>query len=386
MFAYQKTNRYFSQCADGLEALGAKELESLGATEVKKSFRGIYFSADRATLYRVNYMSRLVTRVLAPLLTFDCHSDRYLYKTAYKMEWDRLLSLETTFAIDANVTGSRIRHSQYAAQKLKDAIVDRFRDDLGERPSVEPRDPDIWLNLFIRSNKATISFDTSGGSLHRRGYRAASVEAPMQETVAAAIIRLTGWDGGRPLYDPMCGSGTLLAEAAMHYCRIPAGFLRGGFGFEGLPDFDQSVWKKTKQECDGSIRPLPPGLISGSDKSGKDAEAARRNCSLLPGGEKISIDARSFQKIGSLADTVIVCNPPYGVRLKAGEKPGMLLGEFAAFLRDRCSGADAYIYLGKEKLLGEIPLRATWKKQIKSGGLAGYLARYEIRGKEKEDG
>ena len=199
-------------------------------------------------MYRVNYMTRLATRVLAPLLTFDCHSDKYLYKTAYSIPWSELLSVKSTFAIDANVTASRIKHSQYAAQKLKDAIVDQFREESGVRPNVETRDPDIWLNLFIRNNKATISFDTSGGSLHRRGYRVASVEAPMQETVAAAIIRYTGWDGARQLYDPMCGSGTLLAEAAMHYCRIPAGYLRKKFGFMRLPDFNNSLWKKIKQD------------------------------------------------------------------------------------------------------------------------------------------
>ncbi len=379
MFAYQKTNRYFAQTANGLEALGVEELEALGAADVKPSYRGIYFSADHAVMYRVNYMARLVTRVLAPLLTFDCHSDRYLYKTAHSMPWNELLSLETTFAIDANVTGSRIKHSQYAAQKLKDAIVDRFREECGERPDVELRDPDVWLNLYIHNNKATISFDTSGGSLHRRGYRVVSVEAPMQETVAAAIIRFTGWNGERPLYDPMCGSGTLLSEAAMHYCGIPAGYLRARFGFERLPDFDRSLWEKVRQECDRQIRPLPPGLISGSDKSRADAEAAKQNCRELPGGEHISIGVRPFQKIDSLDDTVIVCNPPYGVRLKDAGDPGRLLGEFSAFLKERCRGAVAYVYLGKEAQLENIPLRPSWKKPIRSGGLHGYLAKYKIR-------
>jgi putative N6-adenine-specific DNA methylase len=330
-------------------------------------------------MYRINYMTRLCTRVLAPLLTFDCHSDRYLYKRAYSIPWTDLLSVGQTFAVDANVTDSHIRHSRYAAQRLKDAIVDRFRDGSGKRPDVDPRDPDIWLNLFIRKNKATISLDTSGGSLHRRGYRVASVEAPMQETVAAAIIRYTGWDGERPLHDPMCGSGTLIAEAAMHYCRVPAGHLRKSFGFERLPDFDGTLWKRVREECDGKIRSLPPGLISGSDKSRSDADVARRNCHELPGGENISISVRSFQRIDSLDDTVIVCNPPYGIRLKDEGDPGRLLGEFSEFLVERCRGAVAYIYLGKESQLGAIPLRLSWKKAIKSGGLHGYLVKCKIR-------
>jgi len=379
MFAYQKTNRYFAQISDGLEAVGVRELIELGAADVKPSYRGIYFSADPGLMYRVNYMTRLATRVLAPLITFDCHSDKYLYKTAYSMPWNELFSVRQTFAIDANVSDSHIKHSQYAAQKLKDAIVDQFRDGCGERPSVKLRDPDIWLNLFIRNNKATISFDTSGGSLHRRGYRVASVEAPMQETVAAAIIRYTGWDGERPLYDPMCGSGTLLAEAAMHYCRIPAAYLRKTFGFRRLPDFKKALWNKVRQECNRQIRSLPPGLISGSDKSGDDAEVAMQNCHELPGGENISIGVLPFQKIDSLDDTVIVCNPPYGVRLKDAGDPGRLLGEFSEFLKERCRGAVAYIYFGKEKQLETVKLRAAWKKSIKSGGLHGYLAKYKIR-------
>ena len=379
MFAYQKTNRYFAQISDGLESVGVRELDELGATDVKPSYRGIYFSADPALMYRINYMTRLSTRVLAPLLTFDCHSDKYLYKTANSIPWTELFSVQQTFAIDANVTDSNITHSQYAAQKMKDAIVDQFRDACGERPSVKTKDPDIWLNLFIRNNKATISLDTSGGSLHRRGYRVASVEAPMQETVAAAIIRYTGWDGEVPLYDPMCGSGTLLCEAAMHYCRIPAGYLRKNFGFMRLPDYKKALWNKVRQECKAQIRPLPPGLVSGSDKSSADAEVAIQNCHELPGGENISITVRPFQKIESLDDTIIVCNPPYGVRLKDAGDPGRLLGEFSEFLKERCRGARAYIYFGKEKQLETVKLRAAWKKPIKSGGLNGYLAKYKIR-------
>lgn len=379
MFAYQKTGRYFAQIADGLEEAGAGELESLGASDIKTTFRGIYFSGGHDVLYRVNYMTRLATRVLAPLLTFDCHSDRYLYKTARKMAWDEILSLDTTFAIDANTVNSRIRHSKFAAQRLKDAIVDGFREELGSRPDVEVRDPDVRLNLFIRNNKATISLDTSGGSLHRRGYRASTVEAPMQETVAAAIILFAGWNGEKPLYDPMCGSGTLLCEACMHYCSIPAGHLRERFGFERLPDFDGSLWKRVREDCDSGIRSLPRGLISGSDSSREAVDAALENCGLLPGGGMIPLEVRSFRSIPSLENTVIVCNPPYGVRMKGEEGPATLLGDLGRFLAGRCSGSEAYIYLGRESLLKHIGLRPSWKRPVRTGGLRGCLAKFEIR-------
>lgn len=379
MFAYQKTQRFFAQIANGLEELGAKELTRLGATDVKTSYRGLYFSADHAALYRINYTTRLITRVLAPLLTFDCHSDRYLYKTAHSMPWTELLSLDTTFAIFANVANSRIRHSQYAARRLKDAIVDQFRESCGERPNVEPMNPDVWINLYIHNNKATISLDTSGGSLHRRGYRQASVKAPMQETVAAAIIQFSGWNGEHPLYDPMCGSGTLLIEAFMHVCQIPAGYLRQSFGFEHLPDYDERLWKEVKRECNHQIRPLPHGLIRGSDLSGAAAEAAKKNCQMLPGGKQITISPQRFQNIDSLKDTVIVCNPPYGLRLHNASQTATLLDEFETFLKKRCQGSVAYVYLGKETLLQQISLWPSWKKSLNNGGLHGYLAKYKIR-------
>jgi putative N6-adenine-specific DNA methylase len=250
MFTYQKSGRYFAQVAKGLEELGRQELHQLGAREIKPGYRGFYFSADRATLYRINYSGRILSRILAPLLRFDCHSDKYLYRTAAKIDWFALFSLKNTFAIRANVSHSNIKHSQFAAQRLKDAIVDRFRQETGKRPSVDTKEPDVLFNLHIQNNRATVYLDTSGGSLHRRGYRLQSVEAPMQEIVAAAMVRLSGWNGERPLVDPMCGSGTILCEAMMHYCRIPAGYLWKQFGFNALPDFDAGIWKKVKRQVD----------------------------------------------------------------------------------------------------------------------------------------
>ena len=380
MFAYQKNQRFFAQIAHGLEKIGADELESLGAQDVKTAYRGLYFSADHVTLYRINYCARLTTRILAPLLTFDCHSDKYLYKTALKLAWSEILSLETSFAITANVSNSRIRHSQYAARRLKDAIVDQFRDACGERPNVDPREPDVWLNLHIHNNKATISLDTSGGSLHRRGYRMESVSAPMQETVAAAIINFSGWQGEHALYDPMCGSGTLLAEACMHYCRIPAGYLRGHFGFERLPDFDEALWKSVRQESNRRIRPLPQGLIGGSDLDASAVEAALTNCRKLPGGEHITIRPRRFQELTSLQNNVMVCNPPYGLRMQNTRQVTTLLRDFEDFLKDRCQGSVVYIYLGQASLLEKISLWPSWKKPLSNGGLEGFLAKYKIRG------
>ena len=247
-FDYQKNNRYFAQIAGESEKIGAEELKELGAGDIEISYKGCYFTADKETLYKINYCSRIATRILAPLLNFNCPDTDTLYEKARKIPWEEIFGLADTFAIfsNINIKSSQIYHSRYASLKLKDGIVDRFRDRSGDRPNVDTDNPDVVFNLFIQNDRATISLDTSGDSLHRRGYRIESGVAPMQETVAATMVRLSEWDGESTLYDPMCGSGTILCEALMKYCRIPSGYLRDGFGFENLPDFDQAAWERVK--------------------------------------------------------------------------------------------------------------------------------------------
>jgi len=253
--------RWEKLIADSFKEAGARELAELGAEDIKPEFRGIYFRADKSTLYRINYLTRLLSRCLAPLISYACRDTDTLYQKARQIAWQDFFAPGNTFAVSGNVSDSAISHSKYAALRLKDAVVDYFREKTGRRPDVSVRNPDILLNLHIRNDKAVISLDTSGGALHRRGYREETVAAPMQETVAAAIIRFSEWDGSVPLYDPLCGSGTLLCEALMRYSNIPAGVFRTRFGFESLPDFKDGVWKQVKKEADGRIRQLPQGLI-----------------------------------------------------------------------------------------------------------------------------
>lgn len=378
MYTYQKSNKFFAQYADGMESEAVKELRELNVKNVQPSFHGAFFESDKEGLYRVNYASRLLSRVLAPLLTFDCHSTKYLYQTARKINWNDFMTIKTTFAVSASVAHSKITHSQYAALCLKDAIVDHFRDLTGSRPNVDTIDPNVWFNLHIRANNAAISLDTSGGSLHRRGYRIESVEAPMQETLAAIIVRLSGWNGNQSLYDPLCGSGTLLSEALMNYCRIPAAKLRKKFGFKNMPDFDSSLWAKVKRDADHRIRAVPDGLISGSDISGKAITAARKNFKKLPGGNSIPLIRKDFTSLNGLENTIIVCNPPYGIR--SGNKDNMqeLYYSLGEFLKHKCTGCEAYIYFGERSLLRHVALRKSWKKELKNGGLEGILAKFVL--------
>jgi len=378
VYQYQKDCRYFAQIADNLKETGAKELSELGAEDVRPEFSGIHFRADKSTLYRINYLTRLLSRCLAPLISYACHDTDTLYQKAKQIEWEDFFTEDNTFAVSGNVSGSAISHSKYAALRLKDAVADYFQEKIGQRPDVSVRNPDILLNLHIRNDKAVISLDTSGGALHRRGYREETVSAPMQETVAAAIIRFSEWDGSVPLYDPLCGSGTLLCEALMRYSNIPAGVFRNRFGFEFLPDFDGAVWKQVKKEADGHIRELPKGLIAGSDLSAEAVSAARTNLMGLHYGNNVSVERTDFRKLPAFEERVIVTNPPYGIRMGGDENLEMFYKNLGDFLKQKCKGSVAFVYFGERKYIKKIGLKASWKKPIKAGGLDGRLVKYEI--------
>ncbi len=377
-YLYQKTSQYFGQLASGAETLGAAELKELGATKIKPGYLGCYFCADQRTIYNIVYRTRIFTRILAPLIVFDCHSDKYLYKTAQKIDWSDFLTLTKTFAITSNVAKSNIRNSQYAGQILKDAIVDQFREKTGERPNVDTRIPDLQLNLYIHENKARISVDLGGGSLHKRGYRDASVEAPMQETLAAAIIRLSEWDGERPLYDPFCGSGTLLCEAFMKAGNIPAAYLRRKFGFLRLPDFDAAAWNQVKTKANNETVDVPDDLIKGSDISADAVKAVRANRDALPELGTIKVRRTDFHDLEGFSNTTIVTNPPYGIRLGNTEEVTTLLKEFGDFLKQKCTGSTAFIYYGEKTLVKKLGLKPKWKHELRAGGLDGMLCKYDL--------
>ena len=379
MFRYQKTKRYLGLIADDSKKLGAQELIELGAQNVETDYRCVYFDANPADLYRIAYCNRLFSRIVAPLHRFDCHHDNILYQRAKQMHWDKILTTEKTFAIYANVGNSNIRHSKFAAQRLKDAIVDYFKEKQGIRPSVDTEDPDIWINLHINKNKATINFDIVGQAGHRRGYRGSSGDAPMRETLAAALVRESGWDGETPLYDIMCGSGTLVTEAMMSYCKIPARYKQERFGFEHLPDFNPDLWENVKRETDAEIRPLEPNLIFASDISMDAVNDTLDNTSELPFGDRIEVKNCGFQEIESIKDATILSNPPYGVRLETGTNdPGEFMKEIGDFLKQKCTGTTAWLYIGSTQLVKRVGLRPSCRIPINNGGIDGRLIRLDL--------
>ncbi|MDL2269400.1 THUMP domain-containing protein [Desulfosarcina sp. OttesenSCG-928-A07] len=369
---------YFAQIADGLEAMGAAELAGLGAIRPHPVRRGIHFTADLESLYRITYCTRLCTRILRPLKSFACPDAKAIYRAAETLDWSRYIGPDGTFAVFASTAGSTVPHSQFAGLTLKDAVADQFRTGFGRRPNVDPNAPDLWINLFVHKNQGTISVDASGGSLHRRGYRTASVDAPMQETVAAAMVQFSGWNGEKPLIDPMCGSGTLVIEAAMAFCRIPAGYLRKEFGFQRFPGYDPGLWKSVKEEADGQIRKLPEGLIVASDKDAAAVSATRENCKAFPSFRAIDVLRRNIHDIQHLAPHVILMNPPYGLRMKDSAPLSDFYRRLGDFLKQHGKGSEAYLYFGDRSLIKQIGLKAEWKKPLRNGGLDGRVVKYAL--------
>ncbi|MCG8687546.1 MAG: class I SAM-dependent RNA methyltransferase [Desulfobacterales bacterium] len=377
-YIYERESLYFAQVAESIKELAVKEIKALGGTEPKQVFRGIWFKADKATFYKITYQARLISRILAPLIEFECKDKDELYKAAKKIRWEEFLTPKKTFSIAANVAESQITHSNFAGLRVKDAIADYFRDRTNRRPSVDAANPWISINVHIHRDKATVSVDASGGPLHKRGYREASVSAPMQETVAAAIIALSQWNGEKPLYDPMCGSGTLLCEALMHYSRIPAQIFREQFGFERLPDFDAREWDKVKADAKESIKPLPKDLIQGSDIAETSVEAVKTNLMGLHYGGDIPILQSDFKDLGIIKDTVIITNPPYGIRMGKDQNMNRFYKDLGLFLKESCKSCTAYIYFGEPKFIKKVPLAPSWKRPLKIGGLDGKLVKYDL--------
>jgi putative N6-adenine-specific DNA methylase len=377
-FLYQRGHPYFASLGGGLEEWGAGELKAVGATEIKAGYRGFHFQASPAVLYRMLYTTRLFSRVVAPLTLFDCHSPKYLYRRAYELPWEELMRLDQTFAVQAVTVHSAMHHSRYAALSLKDAIVDRFRDRTGSRPNVDPKTPDVSLHLYIERNQAVISLDLAGGSLHRRGYRMDAIEAPMQETVAAGMIAASGWEGNRCLVDPFCGSGTILCEAWMRACRIPAGYLRSTLGLFQLPDFDPALWARMKAEQDACIEHPARLELVGSDSDPAAVRAAKGNLARLPEGKRVTVEVADFRQLDGWSEALMVTNPPYGIRLGSADMAGQLLKEFGDFLKQRCAGSQAYVFYGDEQLVKKLGLKPSQKWAVRNGGLDGRLCSYDL--------
>jgi len=316
----------FVTCAGSLEPLLIAELDTLGIPAYK-GFRGVYVSKTLENAYKINYLSRLGTRVLWPLKKFRCRDRASLYEAAKSIDWSKILSPTTTFAIDGVVSHPNLKNSLFASLVVKDAICDTLRDKCGERPSVDIQNPDVQLHLFINNQDAILSFDTSGQPLHKRGWRTLNVEAPLQETLAAAILKFANYTPKDILCDPFCGSGTFLIEAALMATNTPPGLLRKTWGFSLLPEHDEALWLQIKADAENKIVPLKPGTIFGADHNPQVADTARTHVKAF--GFPIEITTSKIRNYTPPANpTLVATNPPFGKRITGGDTTFQELGKW----------------------------------------------------------
>ncbi|MCB0277160.1 MAG: class I SAM-dependent RNA methyltransferase [Calditrichaeota bacterium] len=315
---------------------------------------------------------------MAPLVSFDSPDGATLIKNADAVAWDTFFTVHETFAIFSQTVDSQIDHSLYAAQALKDAIVDQFRKKYYSRPSVDRQNPDVWFNIYIENDRATVSLDL-GGALHKRGYRRKQLEAPMKETLAAAIVRLSEWHGSMPLWDPFCGSGTLLCEALMHFHRIPAGYLRKNLSLKRLPDFEAEPFQVLQEGLKEGVRKATDRVrILGSDADFRAIAAAKTNLRCLPYGDRVKLKVGDFRDADGFENGVIITNPPFGTRLGSIKELTGLYREFGDFLKNKCKGSTAYIYVGNRELIPALGLKTSRKIPLFNGALDGRLVKLEL--------
>ncbi len=299
----------------GLEPVLASEIKSIGGRNVTVGNRVVYFEGDKELLYRSNFQLRTALRILKPFHEFRAKDENELYKGAYNFNWSSLLSPRMTFAIDGVLKSRYFNHSKYIALKVKDAIADQFRATTGERPGVDTNDPDLRFNLHISDDRCTILLDSSGESLHKRGYRTETSSAPLNEVMAAGMILLSGWDRKSDLIDPMCGSGTIAIEAAMIAYNIPPGLYRKNFAFEKWADFDKELFESIYNE--EYEEPLVYPNITGSDISPFAVTMARSNAKNAFLGKRINFTISAFEDMMPAGEGgLLIANPPYGERLK----------------------------------------------------------------------
>lgn len=370
----------FVTCSPGLEPLLAQELAEMGF-ETSQQYCGVYVRQHSLeAIYRINYNSRLASRVLMPLIDFRCQGPQDLYRAISSIDWQYYLPHGKTIAIDANVHHPYLRNSLYAAQVAKDAICDQMRDRTGSRPSINPSDPDIQLNLFIHDHFGNLSYDTSGAPLFKRGYRQGSVEAPLRESLAAAFLKLAHYQGDELLYDPCCGSGTILIEAALIASHTPPGFLRQKWGFMLLPDFSSEAWLKVKNESDKKRCALPKGRLFGADLNKTAVHAAKINARAAGFHQTIEVLQGDFREYApACAPTFVMTNPPHGHRLDDVQFLRPLYRALGDFMKQKTAKpARGFVFTGSMELSKEVGLAAKQRHVIDNSGIESRLLEFDL--------
>ncbi len=359
----------------GFEDLLANELTQLGAQDVKTGVRNVSFSGDKGFMYKANLGLRTAIKILKPIASFRVSGEQDLYNKIHDMAWEDYLKPSGTLAIDATIHSNLFSHSLYIAQKTKDAIVDRFREKTGERPDVDLKFPDLKVNVHIDRKQCTISLDSSGDSLHKRGYKIATNIAPINEVLAAGLIMLSGWDGQTDFMDPMCGSGTIPIEAAMIACNIPPNLMRKEFAFERWQDWDVELFEKIEESLLGKTRDFHHKIV-GYDKAPSAVAKAKENVKNAQLDDFIEIKHEDFFKTQKGGDEKLhmVFNPPYGERLNLDMES--FYKSIGDTLKQNYPGTDAWFITSNLDALKHVGLRPSRKIQLYNAKLEARLVKY----------
>lgn len=381
----------------GLEQVLAQELTELGANDVQIERRAVSFKGDKALLYRANLCLRTASRVLVPvsqgqlkLKNNKLKPEDWLYETVKAVDWSQFMTEDTTFAIDATVYSETFRNSRFVTYRVKDAVADYWNERAGKRPNVKVTDPDLYINVHIAAERVTVSLDSSGESLHKRGYRVANTEAPINEALAAGMLLLAGWKGQSDFYDPMCGSGTLPIEAALIARNIAPGVFRQSFAFEKWRDFDADLWSDIYND-DSHEREFNHRIYA-SDASFYAIQQATKNVKSAGVQKDIELKQVRLEELNDLSSIhpftpspLVMLNPPYGERLASNKDMELLYGKIGTALKHQFAGATAWIISSNEAAMKCIGLKPSKKMHLLNGELDCQFNRYDLfAGKRNE--
>lgn len=368
----------------GLEDLVAQDMKQAGATEVSVGRRGVSCLADLKTMYHLCLHSRFVLRVLRHLTEFNAKNPDDLYRQCARFAWEDLIPVDGTFVVDATVHSEVFTHDHFAALRLKDAVVDRFRGKTGQRPSIDRVRPDVRLHLHIAGNKVTLSVDATGAPLSHRGYRPPQAKAPLNEVLAAGLLALSGWRPGTPLIDPMCGSGTFSTEAALWASGLPVQAGRRQFAFMNWSDFDASAWREVRDESMHEVKAVDT-LIWASDNHPGAIRQTRHSLEEADVDGMVQVSQSDFFDLHPPTDSgVMVMNPPYGERLDPGDVVGMYEG-IGDRLKFNWAGFEAWVISSNEEALKRVGLRPHKRIPVFNGGLPCKWVGFQMYKGKKSD-
>ncbi|TKD57504.1 class I SAM-dependent RNA methyltransferase [Flavobacterium sp. ASW18X] len=361
----------------GFEPLLAKELRNLGAINVKEGVRNVTFEGDTGFMYKANLCLRTALKIYKPIKEFKVFNEKQLYRELFLLDWPSFFDVDKTFAFDTTMHTEVFNNSMFVSQRAKDALVDKFREVTQKRPSVNSQNADVRINIHIYENTCTVSLDSSGASLHQRGYKIATNIAPINEVLAAGLLLQSGWDGLTDMLDPMCGSGTFLIEAAMIACNIPANINRTSYAFENWMDYDEELHHIIIDSCLNKVREFKHKII-GYDKAPSAVRKAQENVDNANLSEYITIERKDFFRTEKPTENKLhlVCNPPYGERLNVDVPT--FYAKIGDTLKQSYPGTDAWIITSNLEALKSVGLRPSKKIKVFNGKLEARWLKYEM--------